>query len=279
MIRLKGNEYQLLLLDTNALSDILKEPKKWISFLNDNFDISKTILSYSIFSLSEIYKSKPLFSEYLTFFSVYPSVILDGYDSIFKKEIASYRKQNKEINPIVIAPFVIRSNEIDSPREKLEQVLKLSGFYDRTQYWQDARKEILDGIIELKKNFTPANGKTYSLKEVENFIFIVSSQQIRIRDENFARNEIQIMKRDIDIHQFPSIFSTSFVVFYKFYPDNRDPILSDVFDIIISSLLPYVDIVITEGHLCEIIRKVQKRHHFINNLKYYSIREIKQKIL
>lgn len=279
MIRLKGNEYQLLLLDTNALSDILKEPKKWISFLNDNFDISKTILSYSIFSLSEIYKSKPLFSEYLTFFSIYPSVILDGYDSIFKKEIASYRKQNKEINPIVIAPFLIKSNEIDSPREKLEQVLKLSGFYERTQYWQDARKEILDGIIELKKNFTPANGKTYSLIEIENFIFINTSQQIKLRDKSFVRNEIQIMKRDIDIHQFPSILSTSFVVFYKFYPDNREAILSDVFDIIISSLLPYIDIVITEGHLCEIIRKVQKKHNFINNLKYYSIREVKQKIL
>lgn len=64
-----------------------------------------------------------------------------------------------------------------------------------------------------------------------------------------------------------------YTVFYKFYPDQRKPILSDVYDIIISSLLPYVDCFITEGHQFDAIQKIKKVDSFLDHLEVKSIKE------
>jgi hypothetical protein len=45
-------------------------------------------------------------------------------------------------------------------------------------------------------------------------------------------------------------------VFYKFYMDpDRKPSRSDGFDVLIASVLPYVDAVFTERHQAEVLRK------------------------
>ena len=151
-----------------------------------------------------------------------------------------------------------------------------SGFCNRKQYWDSGRRCILDGMSSLTKSYPPKN-KRYSKKEIDCFVDLASMQQIMLRDIKFVRNKTK-NKVLIDTKKFPSIISTSFIVFYKFYPDNRKPIISDVYDIIISSLLPYVDYVITENNLCEIIRKVQKNHSFLKELTYYSIKDVNQKL-
>ncbi len=273
MVIINNKNYKLLLLDTNALSNFLKSPKDWIKLIDSKYDISRTIISYSIFSLMELYQKKYLFDEYMDFFSVFPSAILDGYDSIFRKEIESYCKSKVVINPIVIAPYALVSNNSSVPREKLEEVLRLSGFYNRAKYWLDNRKIILNSIIKLKSNYPPKN-KKYSLKEIEDFEYLATIQQIMMRDISFTKEIANKFGNEIDTNRFPSVRTTSYVVFYKFYPDNRKPLVSDVIDIIISSLLPYVDYFITESNLYEIIRKIQKNNNFLSHLSYNKISEV-----
>ncbi|OHD19827.1 MAG: hypothetical protein A2Y34_10400 [Spirochaetes bacterium GWC1_27_15] len=275
MITINGNQYKLCLFDTNALSNFLINPKDWINYFDKKFSISKTIISYSVFSLSELWFRQELFEKYINFFSIFPSVILDGYNSIFEKEISNYYK-NTKINPIVIAPCAIKDSNL-TPLERLKKVIENSGFILKSNDWKKNREEILNGIIDLKKNY-PSKKDNYNLDEIEDFNFLATTSQIIMRKKEFAEKIIK-NKKEINLKNFPSIITTSYVVFYKFYPDNRKPLLSDVFDIIISSLLPYVDIVLTEGNLCDIIKKIKLKHKFLNSLECYSLKDVKKEIV
>lgn len=271
MLEINGNKYNLCLLDTNALSNLLKSPENWIKHIDNKFDISKTILCYSIFTLSELWYIPDLFKIYLDFFSTFPSAVLDGHESILVKEIQNYHDP-KIINPIVLAPFSLNGTNM-SPKERLKYVLKNSHFISRTKYWKDSQKEVLDGIISLKKNYPPEK-KAYTKNEIESFCLITGMSQVGLRDRNFA-NIIVNQKKTINLDLFPSIKATSYVVFYKFYPDNRNPEPSDVFDILISSLLPYVDFFITEKNLNHIIHQIQKKHNFLLNVNCFTMKQIK----
>lgn len=274
MIELNGKNYNLYLFDTNALSSFLQKPKAWLNYFNDVFSFSNTVICYSVFTLSEFWYRKDLFDKYLDFFSAFPSAILDGHESIFLKEVENYNQFNK-INPIVVVPFAITGSDL-KPKEKLKKVIEDSSFVSKTEYWKKGQKDVLDGVVSLIKNYPPKKDQ-YTIKEIEDFNFIVSTSQIGLRNNKFAKNIIK-SGSFIDLNQFPSIRTTSYVVFYKFYPDKRKPILSDIFDIIISSILPYVDLFITEGNMCEIIKRIQNKHVFLKGLKQYSIKEINKEI-
>ena len=274
MITLNNNTYKLCLFDTNALSEFLKNQKLWISYFDNEFSLGNTIICYSIFSLSELWFRQDLFDKYLEFFSVFPSAILDGYDSIFQKEQKSYYK-NDIVNPIVVVPSSI-GGKLTSSKTQLMEVIEKSEFFNKTEHWKSSQLDILNGILSLIKNFPPRKNK-YSVSEIEEFNFIVSTQQLGLRNMEFAKSVLRT-KKYIELDKFPSIKSTSYFVFYKFYLDNRKPLLSDIFDIIISSLLPYVDYVITEGNMCEIIRTIRNRHNFLNTLNEISIKESNKKI-
>lgn len=274
MISINNNTYKLCLFDTNALSDFLKNPKQWITYFDNEFSLSNTIICYSIFSLSELYYRHDLFEKYLEFFSVFPSAILDGYNSIYQKELKNYFS-NDIIDPIVLVPSNI-SGKLTTSKVQLLEIIKKSGFINKTEYWKSSQEEILNGILSLIKNFPPRK-KNYSINEIEEFNFIVSTQQIGLRSMDFA-TEILKNKEHIELNKFPSVISMNYTVFYKFYLDNRKPLLSDIFDIIISSLLPYVDYVITEGNMCEIIKTIKKRHNFLLNIDEKSIKDLNNKI-
>lgn len=275
MITLNNNQYSILLLDTNALSDFLKDVKNWLNYITDYFPNS--IICASAFSLCELSKREDIFDKYLNFFSIWPSGILDGHESIYLKEFEAYGNTNIDISPVVLFPSNFAMNKNITPEQAFRKILELANFKSRTNYWLEPRQDILDGILSLKNNYKP-KGEKYTSKEIEEFVFFGTIQQIILRNYDFANNMIKIEKKEIDINQFPSLISTMYVVFYKFYSDNRKAEPSDIIDIIIASILPYVDFVITEGHLCEIIRKVKRRHNFLNNLDYTSIREVKNKI-
>lgn len=274
MININNKDYKLCLFDTNALSYLLKNPKEWIEYFNNKFSLSKTIICYSVFTLSELYQTKSLFEKYIEIFSIIPSCILDGFQSIFEKELLNY-KTNQTINPIVICPSVINEPNV-TPQEKLRYVLKNSEFYKKTDMWINSRNEILNSITNMKENYPP-KGSKYSINEINQFVFIVSSQQIMIRNIDFAKSELKNSK-ELNINKFPSIIATCYVTFYKFYPDNRVPVSSDIMDIIISSLLPYVDIIITENNLSHIIDILKKKHKFITHIENICMRIINNEI-
>lgn len=274
MITLNRNKYKLCLLDTNGLSLLLKDPKKWFNFLHNEFNLGKTILCYSVYTIGELKVKEELFEKFLELFSSFPSVVLDGLDSLFKKEVSSY-DSNSIINPILFAPHGIEVN--DPNRLSLIRTLfQNKDINEKFEYWKNGRTDVIEGILELIKNFPP-KGEKYTVKEINRFVELAGFSQLAIRDATFCKSILD-KKRVVNIKKFPSINMITLFVFYKYYKDRRiNPKESDVFDLIISSLIPYVDIFISEGNSIEILRQIKRNHNYPKDLDYYSIKEIAKK--
>ena len=233
MLTINNRKYFLLLLDTNALSNFIKSPEHWITWIKNKFLFSQTIICYSIFSLSELQVKDYLFEKYLDLFSLYPSAILDGYETLVDKEIKAYKSELNPVNPILLLPYAIKSERNIPNREKLEMVLADSQFYNNSKYWIDSRKDILIKILRLIENYPPKN-RNYTVEEIDDFVEKVSIQQLILKNGMVINKIINIEEQCVN--HFKSIKAISYLVFYKFYTDNKKPSLSDIHDLLISSL-------------------------------------------
>ena len=85
-----GNTYQLVLLDTNALSDIVKNKKnEGLEFVT-KFNACCYAPCFTIYSLIEIRRNEEAYKSFLKFFSVYPILMLKSHSVILEDEMAAY---------------------------------------------------------------------------------------------------------------------------------------------------------------------------------------------
>lgn len=140
--------------------------------------------------------------------------------------------------------------------------------------WLSGREEIVSGIKSYVKNFPPENGK-YSRKQIREFILLAGFQQIAMRQRAFAKAVVD-SDYAVDIDAFPSVKMMTYVVFYKFYADAiRKSLISDAFDLLIFSAIPYVDAIISESHIVDVMRKIRNQDRFIENVTGYTLSQIR----
>jgi hypothetical protein len=145
-------------------------------------------------------------------------------------------------------------------------------FLRRERSWNREASAILTGITDLVEHYPPAQLGRYSREEIAYFVRRASIDQIGMRAPGFtaARSPDSVL-----VEGFPSVKMMSFSVFFKFYPDRRKPSVSDVFDVIISAAVPYVDLVITERHQAEVLRRTKDQDEFIREVEVYTIRDLR----
>lgn len=69
---------------------------------------------------------------------------------------------------------------------------------------------------------------------------------------------------------------TLLTVFFRLYePQSRKAVPQDVFDVLISTPTPYVDVVITEGMQAEILRKAKRVFEPIRHVQVYTLRDVR----
>ncbi len=272
MITVGDNSYKLLQLDTNALSNILKEENSKLTILMNSFPFNKYVICYSPFTLLEISRSKYLLERFCQIFSIVPSFILKGYEHLRDEEIDNYYI-NQKIIGVLFSPFDIRTEtgKFISPND-LKSLLKHEKLVAAFDKWEKDKYRILNGILSLKENFKP-KGLKYTKKEIEYFVKFASFQQIRMHNSDFI-NQNKLSIENIFIDKFPSFKIMSYSVFYKFYADNRNPQLSDLFDILTGVTAPYVDALITEKQYFDSLIKTKKLDSFIDNLEIIKINEL-----
>lgn len=271
MIEVNNNKYRLCLLDTNIISEMLKNPKgEFKNFIDIEFSGIPSIPCFSAFTIIEIKRMPKLYDSFLTHFSSFPSLILKGYEQILQEEVNKY-PATSSIDPSLIFPIGIRLPDNMNRKDSLKMLFDTQQFLDKENMWNNEKKTILDGMLSLVNNYPP-KGDKYTTERIKYFVKMASIQQVAMRAPDFVKN---IKYDELKIKLFPSVLITSYVVFYKFYSDNRRPIESDVFDIIISASLPYVDVFYTEKHLAEIINKTKKLDGFIDHLEVKTINNLR----
>jgi len=271
MITINGYTYKLCLIDTNAVSEMVKRPDPIMRHFFEAIKPSEYIPCFSIFTILELREKDEVYKRFLGTFSVFPCLILKSLDQLFQDELTAYPDRTK------ISPILISSAGVLAPEnQKLTDILTLAFGMPEIQKladkWNSEKGSILEGILSLVKNYPP-KGKKYAAKEIRSFIEIAGFQQIAYRAYNFAQQMVKEGK-PVMVDSFPSIKMTAFTVFYKFYTDERRPQESDPFDIIISSVLPYVDTVVTEKHQADVIKKIKQQDRFIESLEVLRLKDL-----
>jgi len=266
MINLNGTEYKLLLVDTNIISEVIKNEHQEFRTLMEWYTSQRIVICFSFFTILEIRKTPALYKQFLKLFSVIPCVFLKSHEQLLQDEVSCYPDYSN-INPVLLGfPSPLAKAKL---HEVLEQAFKDSQIIAREEYWNSSRESIVEGIKGLIKNFPP-KGDKYTKKEIREFVRLAGLQQIGLRQPEFFKAS-ENSRRVIDVNSFPSIKITSLVVFYKFYVDSRKPLISDAFDILIFSSIPYVDLVISEKHLVSLIKKIKAHDKFINHVDMFDI--------
>ncbi|MCH7764446.1 MAG: hypothetical protein IIB95_12030 [Candidatus Marinimicrobia bacterium] len=273
MIDLNGTSYSLCLIDSNIVSESLKNPTREGKRLVELIAHEKYIPAFSIFTVLELRQRPDIYTKFLRMFSVVPCVFTKSHQQLLDDEVEQYPHPER-VSPVLATSLGVAA----PPGEKLADVLGLvfSGpeVIRHEKMWNEGRASIVSGITSLVENFKPS-GNSYTPKEIRAFIELAGFEQIARRYIAFAK-EIVDKGDKVLIDAFPSLKMILYTVFYKFYVDSRKPLQSDAFDLEIASATPYVDVVMTERHQAEVIRKTKQRDSFLDHVDVRDLSTLRE---
>jgi hypothetical protein len=271
MLSAGETRYPMCLLDTMAVSAMVKEPSFFRSFYDWALaDEPPYVPCFTIYTLMELRRRLELFGQFIEVFKILPCVMVKGYAHLLEEEIASYPDpRGIEPDAIVFTPFGDEGNQLSN----LPQLLEL--FADKEAEWNRGAPEIVEGALELVPNYPP-DGSAYTREEIKAFVFAASFRQLALHEPDWVRAKVNDTGEHVDMDAFPVFKMMTFTVFYKFYSNReRKPTPSDAFDMLISSALPYVEAVITEGHLADALGKVKRVDDFLGELEVFTLRDFR----
>jgi hypothetical protein len=275
MIRLNATDYRLCLLDTNAVSELVKRQSFLRNFFKWAFDAAPAYIpSFTLFTVLELRRKPELYQQFLERFGPLPSMLLKSHEQLLEEETRYYP------DPSGVDPSLLGfSGELGSAGNHLGKVLPFAfsdaAIAEKERYWNEGEQEIVAGIVSLVPNYPPSKGSAYDASEVRLFLQMAGLQQLGLRAEGFAES-VLAGSQPVEIDAFPSLKTSLYTVFHKFYADrNRKPTRSDGFDIINSAATPYVDAVVTENHQAEVLRKTMNRDDFISELQVFTLKDFR----
>lgn len=273
MLSMNGTDYRLCLLDTNAVSEMVKRSDMLGNFLSWTARERPTFVPcFSPFTLLELRRKVVLYEQFLERFSPVPCLLLKSHEQLLEDEVAHYPDPSQiDASLLGFAPLGGEGNRL---AKGLPLAFQDPESLEKEHMWNEGQDEIVAGIRSLVANYPPS-GKTYTRDDLRMFLWIAALQQLRLRVPGFAADMVAA-DREIDVDAFSSLKASLYTVFYKFYVDpTRSPSRSDAFDIIIAAATPYVEAVITENHQAEVLRKTKRIDDFIDELQIFTLRDFR----
>lgn len=272
-INLNGKYYQLCLLDTGIISEILKNKNSELNIFVKDMTENDLLPCITLWNILEIRNREDIYSKFLDIFSIIPLVLLKDSYNIFLDEIDKYPDPSK-INPIVHSFSMFNNDKSTHLKPFLNTIFENKNISESEKAWNSSWKlDSLKSILSLKDNFT-TKGKNYNSSDALRFIEEGVPQYIISRATEWSKEKIA-EESMIITKAFPSVKMAFYTVFYRFYAEKRHPESQDVFDILIGNIAPYVDMVITEKFQAEIFNKVKRIDKFIEHLDIRNINAIR----
>ena len=105
-----GNRYYLCLLDTNAISDILKNENEESNTFIERFPPTDFVPCFSFYNIIELRRKRSIYNKFLDFFSIYPIFFIKSQSMIFTEELNVY-DSNSNINILFNAFSPLEKND------------------------------------------------------------------------------------------------------------------------------------------------------------------------
>ena len=140
MITLNGTKYKLVLIDTNILSEVIKNKFQEFRKLLEWTTSQKSILCFSLFTILEIRKISTIYEQFLELFSTIPCIILKSHEQLLQNEVSVY-PVSANVNPVLVGfPGVLGKARL---REVLEKTFNDNQILADEKYWNLGREKIV----------------------------------------------------------------------------------------------------------------------------------------
>lgn len=248
-----GSIYKLCLLDTNALSEIVKHPMNEGRSFIERFPPSEFVPCFLVENLIELRRRRNVYDKFIEFFNVYPSLLAQPFTLIRNAEIAASGRA--KVNDIFVNIFTgdgVPSHFVTV----VDDLFHKPGIAKLEREWQNNNQDVLNTWQARKSNFNPTN-PVPNAQDAKRFVEDASVQTLCQINPQLVKASIDANNVDI-LQSFPSMQIMLYSQYYRIFNPTWKPNDQEVTDVCISACAPYVDVVITEIFQAEIYKKVQK---------------------
>ncbi len=251
-----GSSYKLCLLDTNALSEIVKYPSNEGRGYIERFPPREFIPCFTVYNLIELRRKPKVFRKFVEFFSNYPSFITKPYQDILEAEVAA--KGRAKVNDILSYAF--------TPSLKTDLTKFINNLFNGSKMakleseWQNNDQNVLNTWQANKANFHSINSEA-NARDAKQFVHDASIDTLcqiypKLVQASIDANNVALLQ------SFPSLQIMLYGQYYRIFRQawmtkNKDK-NQEVTDVAISACVPYVDAVVTEKFQAGIYQDVHK---------------------
>ena len=228
---------------------------------------SDGLFVFSPVSLWEISQDE-CFDEFISLFSTLPALLALSDDDIINKELENY----EAVEPTSLKDITLLLSGYSA--HELNLIIKsyinkaLGEDYKATE--QRHFKE-----MKSKNSFGYLCGENLSNKKAtKSSVDLVAFEFIANFAPSFCKT-LQKNKSVLNVARFPSQVSKSYIYHYKFAHPSRKGEPSDLSDILISSVLPYIDVYLTEKSVANSIREIRDVHGFYKDLETITMKQMR----
>jgi hypothetical protein len=267
-----GNTYQLVLLDTNALSVIVKNKKKEGLGFVTKFDASSYVPCFTVYNLIEIRRNEKAYESFMKFFAIYPSFILKPGDIILKDEVAAYDRE-ENVSVLFNAFTPIGKGSTYKMQSFVYELFQNPAMMEIEKNWRKDESLIMESWLDMKKNFEPTSDAAKK-EDADRYVNDALFQELCKRFPEFVQKELD-NKKIPDVWKFPSLQAMLYSQYYRIFDTNRNCTTSDVTDVRIMAASPYVDVVITENYQAELFKKFKAKVPLLRKLRVVRVGDLK----
>ena len=266
-----GKTYKLCLLDTNALSEIVKRPSREGRHFVERFGPEEHVPCFTIYSLVELRRRPDVYRRFVEMFSKYPFFLLKLWEDILAQERDAYSTA-ASASPLLQSFTPLASNRTYGFDEFVDRLVVQEWFVDRERKWRMEEDRILDSWLANRKNFQPRR-QVANAQDAERYVYEAAIQTLISFFPDWIpsfneRNEVP------NVSRFPALQVMLYSQYYRLWdPDwNRRP--QEVTDIRIMAAAPYVDVVITERFQNEVFKKIRTRVPELREVESVPVRQL-----
>ncbi|MHA1228442.1 MAG: hypothetical protein ACTSPV_17060 [Candidatus Hodarchaeales archaeon] len=264
------NVYKYCLLDTNIISEIVKNPLAEGKVFLEKFPADTYIPCISAYSLVELRKNQSVFSAFMDQFSEVLFFVTKPFTEILAEEFKTYVVPN-EIQPVQLA--VIPNYPQVNLERLIEEIFSDEEVIETENHWQENNLSVLSSWTGRLENYQQES-PTANSKDADRYWEEAGLQTLMFLNPAWAKEKVE-EGHLIDANHFSSVKAMLYSQYYRLYDPHWEPRPQEVTDIQIIAVSPYVDAVITEKFQAEILKKIKTKIYGMENLEIATLRNLR----
>lgn len=262
MSNICGEKWNLVFLDTNAISNLISNYKNFGKNLLNKFNGENVYYVFSIYNMIEISNGDlSRFEKFKDIFSSIKCFMFWEYQDILKEEynmLGSGKINYSKIAYSFIPNFLKEYDFKYFIEEKFPGIKKLI----------DAQLQAEENLLEFY-NIIKNSGKRFAVSD-EKYELEVIKDCLRI-----FKYDIKEESKILETFKSARLINKS--VYNRITQGNKAIGKNDLYDIMICSIFPYVDTIITENYQIEMIKQMKRKIPELESKMLYRISEFYDK--